>query len=113
VPYRLPFSSLPNALLSFYLVVFLYFQTIFQEAVSLDPRNPLAHFELAGLLAAGEEVEGALALYGTLTHLAPGEPSVFLQVSQSGGVRQLYGIGRAGCTWQRQYARVACVCLWL
>jgi hypothetical protein len=54
-----------------------------QEAIASDPRNPLARFEKASTLAAVGDVEGALAELQALTHVAPGEASVYFMVRHS------------------------------
>ena len=48
-----------------------------RAAVAADPRNPLARFELASLLAARGDAAAGLAELQPLTRLAPREPAVW------------------------------------
>lgn len=52
-----------------------------QEAIAADPRNPLARYEKASTLQAVGDMEGALAELQALTHIAPGEASVYFMAS--------------------------------
>ena len=51
-----------------------------QEAIELDARNPLARYEKAAVLAAEDDLEGAVNELEALSHVAPGEASVYFQV---------------------------------
>ena len=50
-----------------------------QEAIALDPRNPLARFERSSVLMDLEMPEEALEELQRLVRLSPAEPSVYFQ----------------------------------
>lgn len=87
-----------------------------QEAVALDPRNPLARYEKAGVLAAGGSDAGAaaaLAELAALARIAPGEASVYFQVCacvRAGGAGAWLRPWRGACGPGACHEWASCCC---